>query len=113
MSKSDRKAAGIGCAVPAPWRHDVVFVCKKCEARRKADVTPAGDVRGWLKQRLKADGLRREVRVVTVGCFGLCPKRGVTTTSGALLADPQSALVVVDENSDLDEVYRRLTGRAA
>jgi predicted metal-binding protein len=113
MSKPDRQAAGKACVVSAPWRRDVVFVCKKCEGRCEADVTPDGDVRGWLKHRLKADGLRRDIRIVPVGCFGLCPKGGVAATSGALLAEPESAMVVVDEDSDLDAVYRRLIGQAA
>jgi hypothetical protein len=113
MSKPDRKAAGKGCAVPAPWGRDVVFICKKCEARLHGDVTPEGDLRSWLKRRLKADGLRRDIRIVPVGCFGLCPKGGVAATSGTLLADPGSALLVVEEDSDLEAVYERLTGRAA
>jgi hypothetical protein len=54
--------------VRPPWKSGVVLVCKKCSGNDTLDL---GD---WLKERLKRDGLRDEVKVLRVGCMDLCPK---------------------------------------
>ena len=113
MAKHDRSAGRNATTAPTPWRREVVFVCKKCSGRFKGDLTPDGTLRDWLKHRLKADGLRHDIRVVETGCFGLCPKGAVTLATGAMLADPANGLLAVDRDTDLDALYATLIRRAA
>ena len=79
-------------ATPAPWR-DMLLLCGKCS--RKLDggfgKKDKHDLKDVLRDALKSAGRRREVRVLEVGCLGLCPKRAVTAISSAR---PGEVLVV-------------------
>jgi len=80
----------------APWR-DIAMVCGKCSRKLKGGFGKKGkhDLADVLKVALKEAGRRRELRVVEVGCLGLCPKRAVTAVSSArpdqVLAIPKGA----------------------
>lgn len=90
---------------PAPWR-DLLLLCGKCS--RKLDggfgKKERHDLKDVLRDALKAAGRRRELRVLEVGCLGLCPKRAITAINtarpGEVLvvprgADPASVLTVL------------------
>ena len=62
-----------------------------------------------LKDALKAAGRRREVRVVEVGCLGLCPKRAVTAASSAR----PGQVLTVPGGADPVQVLARLSPPAA
>ncbi len=97
-------------AVPAPWR-SIAMVCGKCSRKlhggfgkkRKHDLADA------LKGALREAGRRRELRVVEVGCFGLCPKRAVTAVSSAQPAE----MLTIPEGMDAAVVLARLMPAAA
>ncbi len=96
--------------LPAPWRN-VAMVCGKCSRKlhggfgkkRKLDLAQA------LKGALKDSGRRRELRVVEVGCLGLCPKRAVTAVTSAQPA----AVMAIPEGMDPALVLARLSPQAA
>ena len=81
---------------PAPWR-DLLLLCGKCS--RKLDggfgKKDKHDLKDVLREALKAAGRRRELRILEVGCLGLCPKRAVTAINtarpGEVLVVPQGA----------------------
>ncbi|MGN6114435.1 MAG: (2Fe-2S) ferredoxin domain-containing protein [Nitrobacter sp.] len=83
-----------------------VLICRKCLKR-----VDAGRA---IKRALKAEltALSRErggkrARVVTTGCFGICPKRAVTTTSGVALARNEFLLLADEEQ--VSEAAMQLT----
>jgi hypothetical protein len=64
-----------------PRRAAPIFVCRKCLKR-----SPEGkDIRRALKSETRELGGADEkpARVITTGCFGLCPKKAVVVTGGA------------------------------
>jgi len=78
--------------VQAPWRN-VAMVCGKCSRKLKGGFGKKRkqDLAQVLKGALKEAGRRRELRVVEVGCLGLCPKRAITVaTSAHVMAIPES-----------------------
>ncbi len=83
-------------AIPAPWQ-GLALVCGKCSRKLNGGFGKKGkhDLKSALRAGLKAAGRRRELRVVEVGCLGLCPKRAVTVVGpfrpGHVLAVPQGA----------------------
>ena len=94
----------------APWR-DIAMVCGKCSRKLKGGFGKKGkhDLADVLKSALKEAGRRRELRVVEVGCLGLCPKRAVTAVSSAR---PDQVLAI-PEGADPISVIARLNPAAA
>ncbi len=94
----------------APWRN-VLVVCSKCSRKlhggfgkkRKQDLAEA------LKGALKESGRRRELRILEVGCLGVCPKRAVT----AIAAAKPSEVLTIPEGMDPALVLARLSLAAA
>ncbi len=66
-------------AIEAPWQ-DIVLTCAKCTRKLKGGFGRKRrySLRDILKQGLRDAGLRRNLRVVEVGCLGLCPRDAVT-----------------------------------
>jgi len=84
---------------------ELVFVCKKCSRK----LGPAGKaMRKSLKQALKT---RRwgKARLVTTGCFSLCPKRRQVLASARSLGAHR--LLVVEEAFSVEEALDYLLGR--
>ena len=82
--------------IPAPWQ-GVALVCRKCGKKLGGGFGKKGKhgLAETLKRELKDTGRRRALRVVEVGCLGLCPKGAVTvagsTHPGAVFAVPAHA----------------------
>lgn len=57
-----------------PWSTALVLVCSECDGGHGVELTQK------LKDRLKAAGHKKDVRVARVRCLGICPKRGVAVT---------------------------------
>lgn len=92
--------------VQAPWRN-IAMVCGKCSRKLRGGFGKKGkhDLADVLRGALKEAGRRRELRVVEVGCLGLCPKRAVTAVSSiqpaqvlAIPAGTDPALVLAQLN---------------
>jgi hypothetical protein len=70
--------------VVQPRREAPILVCKKCLKR-----SPDGaKIRRRLKRELKsaANGTKKASRLVTTGCFKICPKAAVVLTGSQTLA---------------------------
>ncbi len=87
------------------------MVCGKCSRKLKGGFGKKGkhDLAEVLKGALKEAGQRRQLRVVEVGCLGLCPKRAVTAVSSAR---PDQVLAV-PKGSDPMLVLTQLNPAAA
>jgi predicted metal-binding protein len=62
-----------------PWR-TVIVICRKCGKKLKGGFGPKrkDTLRAVLRQTLRDNGRRRDVKILETGCLGLCPKHGVT-----------------------------------
>ena len=87
------------------------MVCGKCSRKLHGGFGKKGKhgLAEVLKDTLKAAGRRREVRVVEVGCLGLCPKKAVSAVSSAR----PDEVVVVPAGADGAAVLARLMGAPA
>ena len=104
-----RAAPGEILTVAGPWR-DVLLICRKCS--RKLDggfgVDGTDTLPRALKHVLRGSGRRREVRILEVGCLGVCPKNAVTVMHGA---DP-GRMLVIPEGLELGLLLSRLDAPA-
>lgn len=94
----------------APWR-EIAMVCGKCSRKLHGGFGKKGKhgLDKVLKDALRATGRRREVRVIEVGCLGLCPKRAVTAVSSA----QPGQMLAIPEGADAAQVLARLSPAAA
>lgn len=87
--------------VSAPWMGNVFLICAEC-GKGKA----GKKLKKKLEGALEARGLRKKARVLTVGCFGVCPKGGRVSV---LL--PGGACAVVDPVDERRALVRSVTER--
>ncbi|MEO9188815.1 MAG: hypothetical protein ABI224_02260 [Acetobacteraceae bacterium] len=91
-------------SVPRPWR-DIVLVCRKCTKRLDGGFGTDGrsKLRRVLRGALRGAG-RRDIRVLSVGCLGVCPKRAVSV----VWASRPGAVLVVPAGTDPANIVHRL-----
>ena len=92
-------------ATPAPWQQ-VALVCGKCSRKLGGGFGKKGkhDLKDVLRDAAKAAGQRRALRVMEVGCLGLCPKRAVSAVTSA----KPDEVVVVPAGAEAAAVLTRL-----
>ena len=97
-------------ATVAPWQQ-VALVCGKCSRKLGGGFGKKGkhDLLDVLKDAAKAAGQRRAMRVMEVGCLGLCPKRAVSAVSSM----KPDEVVVVPAGTEGAAVLARLMGGTA
>ena len=105
MSGTPPKVSRSGLrAEPAPFR-DALLICHECAAKRPEGANAKGRtrLRNDLRKRLKAAGMKKQLRVLEVSCMDLCPKHGgISLARGRDLADREPALFVLADSGDPD-----------
>jgi predicted metal-binding protein len=93
---------------PTPWR-TVLLLCRKCGKKQKGGfgLKQKEPLRDELRQALRGVGRRRDVRIMEIGCLGICPKRGVT----ALNATRPETLHVIPAGTEASAALDTLLGR--
>ena len=88
----------------------MVLVCGKCSRKLDGGFGKKGKhgLKDVLRDALKEAGRRRELRVVEVGCLGLCPKRAVTAVSTARPGE----VLVVPQGTDAASLLSALAASA-
>jgi predicted metal-binding protein len=86
---------------------DIVLVCRKCSKKTRGGFGSGGKTR--LAKALKKDlklgkGRCAKVRVIEVGCLGLCPKNAVTVARGSQPGE----LLAVPKGASLDDIAATL-----
>jgi predicted metal-binding protein len=80
---------------PAPWKGQLVMVCRKCQKKLKHEGKKNGlaKLHKTLKKRARQgeDGLR--LYVVDVSCLNLCPKGGVTVCTQQQLEKEECSIL--------------------
>ena len=98
--------------VPRSWSKGVVMVCtheRSPESGRVSCTKSAGgELRGWLKDRIREEGLRGEVLAVTTGCQGICPAQGVTVCLAGAQATGAAEMLIVDPKVDRQELWAKI-----
>jgi predicted metal-binding protein len=91
----------------------LVLVCERCFKERIPEETPdvaerIGDfnLRDWLKNKLKEDGLWGPIRAISTSCMDVCARGRVTVCIQP--RQGQASVFVVDPLAERDEVYRRI-----
>lgn len=99
-------------AKPVWLRGGVAVVCEKCTKERFVEDFPAaaGDERlnlkGYLKDRLKAEGRWGPIRVVTSSCLDICARGGATVLLDPLRTSGKPArCVVIDPLEGREALY--------
>jgi predicted metal-binding protein len=107
MGKKHKAVEGEIITATGPWR-ELLLVCRKCGDKLDGGYGPKrkDELPDAFKQVLRDTGRRREVRILEVGCLGVCPKNGVTVMHGARPGE----MLVVPEGMDLMQLAGRLIG---
>jgi hypothetical protein len=96
-----------------PWQQGgIAVVCEKCTAERFIEDFPryTGDkrlnIKGYLKDRLKAEGRWGPIRVVSSSCLDICARGSVTVLLNPLGESKQPATcLVVDPIDGREQLY--------
>lgn len=86
--------------VRRPWRSSLVLVCRECDGVRGFGPKQA---RRALKTAAKGALPAKAVRVATVSCLDVCPKRAITVAvagvgeTAVTISGPAGAAAVVDD----------------
>ncbi len=99
-------------AKPMWLRGGVAVVCEKCTKERFVEDFPAAagdarlDLKGYLKERLKAEGRWGPIRVVTSSCLDICARGGATVLLDPLGSPGKTVrCVVVDPLEGREALY--------
>lgn len=105
MGKKHKATSGEIVTVRGPWR-GVLLACRKCGGKLKGGFGPKGKDRlpEALRQLLRETGRRQEMRILEIGCLGVCPKGGVVVMHGAQPGE----MLVIPEGMDLAQLAARL-----
>lgn len=92
-----------------------VLVCQKCYRERIPDETPEiaeriGDfqLREWLKERCKAAGFGKRVRVIGTTCQDVCEVARVTVTLLPTGADAPMETLAIDPLEEREAIFQRI-----
>ena len=110
MGKKHTATCGEIITARGPWR-EILLVCRKCGGKLKGGFGPKrkDELPDAFRELLRQAGRRREVRILEVGCLGVCPKGGITVMQGTRPGE----MLVVPEGMDLTQLAARLSGPAA
>lgn len=94
------------------WKAGVVLVCSN-ERAPDADKASCGhdratDLRGWLKDRIKAEGLKGQVLSSRTTCLGICSKLGVTVDIVPAPGRGTRRMLIVDPVADREALWAQI-----
>jgi predicted metal-binding protein len=91
----------------APWRGQLVLVCRKCQKKLKHSGKKNGlaKLNKTLKKRARKDEDGPALHVVDVSCLKLCPKGGVTVCTERQLGRRQCSILYT--NTDVDALLEQ------
>jgi hypothetical protein len=95
---------------PAPWKGELLLVCRKCQKKLKHDGQKNGisKLSKALKKRARHDENAVRLHVLQVPCMKMCPKGGVTVCTQRQLGRGECS--IVRSRSDVDALYQQYRG---
>lgn len=89
------------------WSELAVFICSKCRVlfapENLVSENPAEDLKGFLKARLKEEGLSSKCRVMTSSCQSLCENDKQAVTLCKTQGPTQTLSIHPEKNKE--EIY--------
>jgi predicted metal-binding protein len=102
-SVRDVKASWSSCVLVCAHERDPALGRAYCGAAK------GSELRQWLKDRVKAEGLRGQVLVVKTGCLGICSDHGITVA--VIPEAKRRELVVFPAGADKAKLWATITGK--
>jgi len=98
----------------APWKGQIVLVCRKCEKKLKHSGEKSGlaKLQKVLKKRNKRNKSAEPLRVIGVSCLKMCPKGGVTVCTQQQLGRNECCILRTREDVDALMCQTSLQGDA-
>jgi hypothetical protein len=95
---------------PAPWKGELLLVCRKCQKRLKHDGEKSGisKLSKTLKKRARQDENAPRLHVLEVPCLKMCPEGGITVCTQRQLGRGECS--IVRSRNDIDALYQLVQG---
>jgi hypothetical protein len=93
-----------------PWKGQLVLVCRKCQKKIKhtSPKNKLAKLSKTLKKRARQQESDAEISTVGVPCLGMCPKGGITVSTGQLLA--RHECLILRSLDDVDALIEQCAG---
>ena len=94
----------------APWKGELLLVCRKCQKKLKHDGKKNGisKLSKALKRRARHDENAPRLHVLEVPCLKMCPEGGITICTQRQLGRGECS--IVRSKADVDALYRQYQG---
>jgi hypothetical protein len=94
----------------APWKGELLLVCRKCQKKLKHDGKKNGisKLSKALKKRARHDENAPRLHVLEVPCLKMCPEGGITICTQRQLGRGECS--IVRSKADVDALYRQYQG---
>jgi hypothetical protein len=94
----------------APWKGEIVLVCKRCQKRlRKSHRPPPFKrVKKWLRAKLREDTPETKFHIIEIPCQKICPKNGIVICGGSQLRANPVRLSVIYNGSQMRKFFATL-----
>lgn len=91
---------------PAPWKGELLLVCRKCQKKLKQDGKKSGisKLSKALKKRARRDENAPRLHVIEVACLKMCPEGGITVCTQRQLGRGECS--IVRSRDDVDALYQ-------
>jgi hypothetical protein len=98
---------GIVRSYPAPWKGELLLVCRKCQKKLKHEGKKNGisKLNKALKRRARHDENAATLYVLQVPCLKMCPRGGVTVCTQRQLGRGECS--IVRSSADIDALYQQ------
>jgi hypothetical protein len=92
---------------PAPWKGEILLVCRKCQKKLKHDGKKNGisKLSKTLKKRTRHDENAPRLHVLEVPCLKMCPEGGITVCTQRQLGRCECS--IVRSREDIDALYQQ------
>ena len=95
---------------PAPWKGELLLICRKCQKKLKHDGKKNGisKLSKTLKKRARHDENSPRLHVLEVPCLKMCPEGGITVCTQRQLGRGECS--IVRSRDDVDALYQQYQG---
>jgi hypothetical protein len=108
MSKEIETQPGVVRSYRAPWKGELLLVCRKCQKKLKHDKNGIAKLKKALKKRARHDENPPRLHVLEVPCLKMCPEGGITVCTQRQLGLRECS--IVRSRADVDALYQQYQG---
>jgi hypothetical protein len=108
MSKKVETLPGVLRSYRAPWKGELLLVCRKCQKKLKHEKNGLAKLRKALKKRARHDENGPRFHVLEVPCLKMCPEGGITVCTQRQVGRGECS--IVRSSADIDALYQQHQG---